>query len=121
MLDGEIMLLERGVPSFAALTGRLQGAVPPAVAAARPVTFMVFDVLRLYGVRRSPAARWRSGAPHWSGWNSPRRPRVAVSPAYTDGPALLAATAQQGMEGVVAKRARRPVRGRGAQHRLGRR
>lgn len=103
VLDGEIMLLERGVPSFAALSGRLQGAVPAAVAAARPVTYMVFDVLRLYGVeltgrsledRRATLERLDLAA----------APAVAVSPAYDDGPALLAATAQQGMEGVVAKR-----------------
>lgn len=103
VLDGEIMMLERGVPSFAALAGRLQGAVPAAVAAARPVTFMVFDVLRLYGVelvgrsledRRATLERLDLSA----------APSVAVSPAYDDGPALLAATAQQGMEGVVAKR-----------------
>jgi bifunctional non-homologous end joining protein LigD len=30
-------------------------------------------------------------------------PAVALSPVYPDGPALLAATAQRGMEGVVAK------------------
>ncbi len=103
VLDGEIMLLDRGVPSFAALTGRLQGAVPAAVAAARPVTYMVFDVLRLYGVelagrelaeRRATLERMDLTA----------APAVAVSPTYTDGAALLAATAQQGMAGVVAKR-----------------
>jgi len=103
VLDGEIMLLDRGVPSFAALTGRLQGAVPAAVAAARPVTYMVFDVLRLYGVdltgreleeRRATLERM----------DLTPVSTVAVSPTYTDGPALLAATAQQGMAGVVAKR-----------------
>jgi bifunctional non-homologous end joining protein LigD len=103
VLDGEIMLLDRGVPSFAALTGRLQGAVPAAVAAARPVTYMVFDVLRLYGVdlagreleeRRATLERMDLSAAS----------SVAVSPTYTDGAALLAATAQQGMAGVVAKR-----------------
>ena len=31
-------------------------------------------------------------------------PNLALSPTYTDGPALFAATAQRGMEGVVAKR-----------------
>jgi bifunctional non-homologous end joining protein LigD len=103
VLDGEIMLLDRGVPSFAALTGRLQGAVPAAVAAARPVTYMVFDVLRLYGVelagrelaeRRATLERMDLTA----------APAAALSPTYTDGAALLAATAQQGMAGVVAKR-----------------
>ncbi|MGI5126866.1 DNA ligase [Pseudonocardia sp. CA-107938] len=103
VLDGEIVLLERGVPSFAALTGRLQGAVPAAVAAARPVTFMVFDVLRLYGVDLAGRELVERRATLERLDLSPV-PVAAVSPAYTDGPALLAATAAQGMAGVVAKR-----------------
>ena len=45
LLDGEVVLLDGGVPSFAALAHRIHGPV-----GGRPVTFMVFDVLRLYGV-----------------------------------------------------------------------
>lgn len=45
LLDGEVVLLDGGVPSFAALAHRIHGP-----AGGRPVTFMVFDVLRLYGV-----------------------------------------------------------------------
>ena len=64
---------------------------------------MVFDVLRLYGVplldrpqdeRRATLERLDLG----------RAAHVALSPIYTDGPALLAATAQRGMDGVLAKR-----------------
>ncbi|SHK44558.1 bifunctional non-homologous end joining protein LigD [Pseudonocardia thermophila] len=103
VLDGEIVVIERGVPSHAALTGRLLAPVPPAVAAARPATFMASDVLRLYGVdltgrtleeRRATLERIDLGAAS----------AVAVSPAYTDGAALMTATAQQGMAGVIAKR-----------------
>jgi len=63
----------------------------------------VFDVLRLYGVpllartlaeRRATLERLELTAV----------PNLALSPTYTDGPALFAATAQRGMEGVVAKR-----------------
>ncbi|MDN5861383.1 MAG: hypothetical protein L0H84_22505 [Pseudonocardia sp.] len=107
VLDGEIMLLDRGMPSFAALSGRLQGIVPAAVAATRPATYMVFDVLRLYGVElagRSLADRRAT----LERLDLTAAPAVAVSPAYTDGPALLAATAQQGMQGVVAKRCTDP-------------
>jgi bifunctional non-homologous end joining protein LigD len=103
LLDGEVVLLENGVPSFAALADRMHGPVAPRVAQARPVTFMVFDVLRLYGVpllerpfteRRETLERLDLASV----------PVLSLSPIYTDGPALLAATRQRGMEGVVAKR-----------------
>jgi bifunctional non-homologous end joining protein LigD len=63
---------------------------------------MVFDVLRLYGVdlldrplqdRRATLERLALEGPHWQ-----------VPPAYDDGAALLAATREQGLEGVVSKR-----------------
>jgi bifunctional non-homologous end joining protein LigD len=103
LLDGEVVLLENGVPSFAALAERMHGPVAPRVAQARPVTFMVFDVLRLYGVpllarpldeRRATLERLDLAAVSV----------LSLSPSYTDGAALLEATRQRGMEGVVAKR-----------------
>jgi bifunctional non-homologous end joining protein LigD len=103
LLDGEVVLLEHGVPSFHALADRMHSPVEERVALARPVTFMVFDVLRLYGVplvdrtfdeRRATLERLDTSAVD----------NLALSPTYTDGPALFAATAQRGMEGVVAKR-----------------
>ncbi len=103
LLDGEVVLLEGGVPSFAALADRMHGPVDPRTSAARPVTFMVFDVLRLYGVplldrtldeRRATLERLDLVAV----------PHLCISPGYTDGPALLEATRTRGMEGVVAKR-----------------
>lgn len=103
LLDGEVVLLEKGLPSFRALAERIQGPVNERVALARPVTYMVFDVLRLYGVpllgrpldeRRATLERLDRAAV----------PRLALSPTYTDGRALLAATRARGMEGVIAKR-----------------
>jgi bifunctional non-homologous end joining protein LigD len=103
LLDGEVVMLEHGVPSFAALADRMHVPVDERTALARPVTFMVFDVLRLYGVplldrpfdeRRATLERLDSGSV----------PQLALSPTYTDGQALFDATAQRGMEGVVAKR-----------------
>jgi bifunctional non-homologous end joining protein LigD len=100
LLDGEVVLLEHGVPSFHALADRMQ---TPHAAPSRPVTYMAFDVLRLYGVpllsrpyaeRRATLERLDSAAVA----------NLALSPTYTDGPALFAATAQRGMEGLVAKR-----------------
>jgi bifunctional non-homologous end joining protein LigD len=103
LLDGEVVLLDRGVPSFAALIERMHGPLDPRSTQPRPVTYMVFDVLRLYGVplldrpfeeRRGTLERLDLAA----------APTLSLSPTYTDGPALLAATLQRGMEGVVAKR-----------------
>jgi bifunctional non-homologous end joining protein LigD len=103
LLDGEVVLLENGVPSFAALADRMHGPVAPGIAHARPVTFMVFDVLRLYGVpllerpfteRRGTLERLDLASV----------PVLSLSPIYTDGAALLDATRERGMEGVVAKR-----------------
>jgi bifunctional non-homologous end joining protein LigD len=103
LLDGEVVLLEHGIPSFAALADRMHSPVDPRTAQGRPVTFMVFDVLRLYGVslvdrpledRRATLERL----------DLPAVPNLSLSPGYTDGAALLAATRQRGMEGVVAKR-----------------
>jgi bifunctional non-homologous end joining protein LigD len=103
LLDGEVVLLENGVPSFAALAERMHGPVAPHAAPARPVTFMVFDVLRLYGVpllerpfeeRRGTLERLDLAAV----------PALSLSPTYTDGQALFEVTRQRGMAGVVAKR-----------------
>jgi bifunctional non-homologous end joining protein LigD len=103
LLDGEVVLLEGGVPSFAALAERMHGPVLPRAALARPVTFMVFDVLRLYGVpllgrpldeRRATLERLDIAAV------AP----LSLSPTYTDGRALFEATRERGMGGVVAKR-----------------
>ncbi len=103
LLDGEVVLLEHGIPSFAALADRMHAPVDPRTAAARPVTLMVFDVLRLYGVslvdrpleeRRATLERLELAAV----------PNLSLSPGYVDGKALLEATRQRGMEGVVAKR-----------------
>lgn len=100
LLDGEVVLLDGGIPSFAALDERMQTVVDPGN---RPVTYMVFDVLRLYGVplldrpldeRRGTLERLDLAAV----------PALALSPTYTDGRALFEVTGRRGMEGVIAKR-----------------
>lgn len=109
LLDGEVVLLDNGVPSSAALAARLHHATDERTARARPVTFMAFDVMRLYGVplldrpfdeRRATLERLDAAA----------APTLSLSPTYTDGPTLLAVTAERGMEGVVAKRREAPYR-----------
>ena len=117
LLDGEVVSLVGGAPSFASLADRFHRVPTPAEVAARPVMFMVFDVARLYGVslldrpwseRRATLERLEldgigaaTGAGTASGTGGGR---VRLSPVYDDGPSLLAATAEQGLEGVVAKR-----------------
>ena len=105
LLDGEVVALEAGAPSFAALAERMHVQDQhraAALAVARPVTFMVFDLLRLYGVdltsrtladRRATLERIGLGGAHWQ-----------VPPVYEDGELLRAATLEQGLEGVVSKR-----------------
>jgi bifunctional non-homologous end joining protein LigD len=102
LLDGEVVALAGGVPSFAVLADRFHRIPTAAEVAARPVVFMVFDVLRLYGValldrplreRRATLERLQFGG----------AAQVQLSPVYDDGAALLAATKAQGLEGVVAK------------------
>lgn len=106
VLDGEVVLLADGRPSFTALADRMHvrdARRAAALAAVRPVAFVVFDVLRHDGqdLTGAPFARRRevldAVGPALPG-------TVHVSPLYDDGEALWDATAQQGLEGVVSKR-----------------
>lgn len=105
LLDGELVALVDGRPSFAGLTERMHvtsARRATQLAASRPVTLMVFDLLRLLG-------QDLTGQP----WSARRRlleqleidaPRWQVPPTHDDGEGLLAATAEQGLEGIVSKR-----------------
>ncbi len=104
-LDGEVVVFDEGRPSFAALAERMHvrdAARAAALAERVPVTLVLFDLLRLYGVdlvhrpveeRRASLERLDLAAGPWQ-----------VPPAYDDGAALAAATLEQGLEGVVSKR-----------------
>jgi bifunctional non-homologous end joining protein LigD len=105
LVDGEIIALnEAGRPDFRVLQNRMH--VRKATSVARlvqtvPVTFMVFDLLRLDGrdLTKEPlenrrallAESFADGA-----WQVP--------PSYDDGQMLHAATLEQGLEGIVSKR-----------------
>lgn len=105
LLDGEVVALDGGRPSFGALAERMHvkdRRKAERLAAARPVTFMVFDLLRLYGsdltsqplsARRELLERLDLDGRHWQ-----------VPPTYEDGHELYDATREQGLEGVVSKR-----------------
>lgn len=105
LLDGEVVVLQAGLPSFAALAERIHVSSDRRarrLAASRPVTYMAFDLLRLDGVdlTAQPLERRRAAleAIGLSG------PHAQVPPTYDDGLALQTATLEQGLEGVVSKR-----------------
>jgi bifunctional non-homologous end joining protein LigD len=106
VVDGEIVLMDgAGVPDFGALQNRMHRTGPEVVgmAAARPVTYLVFDLLadgtealldRPYSERRD---RLDGLAPTGHRW--------ALTPWFPGGGSgVLAASSENGLEGVVAKR-----------------
>ncbi|MET7395661.1 non-homologous end-joining DNA ligase [Dactylosporangium sp. NPDC005572] len=105
VLDGEVVAMdEAGQPSFQVLAERMHVRDPhraARLAAAVPVTYLVFDALRIdgeelthqqYTVRRSRLEGLTLGA------------RAVVPPSFDDGPATVAASRENRLEGVVAKR-----------------
>jgi bifunctional non-homologous end joining protein LigD len=109
LLDGEAVALLDGRPSFSHVVDRVHLATESAarrVAAVRPVTYLVFDLLRLDGLdltrlpwsaRRAALEDLFSDVPH-----------AQLSPVFQDGAQLLAATHEQGLEGVLSKRRSSP-------------
>jgi bifunctional non-homologous end joining protein LigD len=111
LLDGEIVAFVAGQPSFERLQLRMH--VRGKAELARlidevPVTLVVFDVLRRYGVdltarpyaeRRATLERFVEDHPGWT-----------LSPAFDDGPATEEVARAHGLEGVVAKRVSSPYR-----------
>lgn len=111
LLDGEIVAFRDGRPSFELLQRRMHVRSPAQaamLAAQLPVTFVVFDLLRRFGVdltprayieRRATLERWVEDHPQWT-----------LSPFFDDGAATETAARQHGLEGVVAKRLASPYR-----------
>lgn len=105
LLDGEVVALDGGLPSFSALAERMHvtsARKAAQLAVTRPVTFMAFDLLRLFGsdlskqpwsARRELLERLELSSSAWQ-----------VPPTYDDGEELFDATRDQGLEGVVSKR-----------------
>ncbi len=105
LLDGEIVAMANGLPTFAALADRMHVRSlrkAQTLVNTNPVTLIIFDVLRLDGVdltgeplsvRRARLESLDLNAVHWQ-----------VPSTYDDGVMLLAATEQQGLEGVVSKK-----------------
>lgn len=104
LLDGEVVVMAGGVPSFEALAERMNVRDPVRAArlAARvPATYMAFDLLVADGedVSRRPFAERRALLEDLGVAD-----RLQLSPVYDDGDALFEVTRQHGLEGVVAKR-----------------
>ena len=105
LVDGEIVAFADGRPSFGLLQTRMHVRSPSQASRLveqAPVTFIAFDLLRLYGVdltarplaeRRATLDRLAADHPQWT-----------VSPSFDDGGATEVAARQHGLEGVVAKR-----------------
>jgi bifunctional non-homologous end joining protein LigD len=109
LLDGEIVALGQGVPSFGALADRMHVRDPRRIArlaAENPVTLLAFDLLRLDGedLARRPL-RERRALLEGLGLDAPAMAAaVQVPTSYDDGQVLLQAAEQQGLEGIVSKR-----------------
>ncbi|MFF5989914.1 non-homologous end-joining DNA ligase [Prauserella flavalba] len=108
-LDGEIVALRDGRPSFKALQARMHANEQRArhLAKQQPVTYLVFDLLHLegrscvrlpYAQRRQLLEELELGGPHWQ-----------LSPSFSgEGAAVVEAADEQRLEGVIAKRAASP-------------
>jgi bifunctional non-homologous end joining protein LigD len=116
IVDGEIVAMDdRGRPDFGALQNRMHRTGPevPKMAAAKPVTYLVFDLLewdgenlldRPYAERRARLDDLGIAGHRWvaTPWFEGNGTGV--------GPDVLSASEENGLEGVVAKRLASPYR-----------
>lgn len=111
LLDGEVVILVDGVPSFAALAERFNvsdASMAARLAASAPATFLVFDVLQAMH-KPTLVMPLRQRRQLLEGLELATR-FVQVPPTFTDGAQLAEATAAKHLEGVVSKRIGSPYR-----------
>ncbi|MGH9719821.1 MAG: DNA ligase D [Bryobacteraceae bacterium] len=107
VLDGEIVVLDdKGIPSFSLIQPRIMASDPNTIAnmaRARSATLFLFDLLYLDGrdLRALPLTERRRLL---ESIVQPT-PSIRVSDTFSDGKALFEAAKEQGLEGIVAKRA----------------
>lgn len=110
VLDGEVVAFDAGKPSFPTLQRRMHvtsATKARRMAAEVPVTYLIFDLLHLdghscaelpYRKRRELLQRLELRGPRWQ-----------TAPAhYGSGAAVVAASQEHGLEGVLAKRLESP-------------
>ncbi len=112
VLDGEVVSLDAaGRPSFARLQERMHVGDPVAarrLSRSAPVVYLVFDLLQLDG-QDLTGLGYRQRRDRLEGLDL--GPAWPVPPSFPDDPAtILAASAEQGLEGVVCKRLASPYR-----------
>jgi DNA ligase D-like protein (predicted ligase) len=112
VVDGEVVMMDAlGRPDFGALQNRMHRTGPevPRMAAAAPVTYLVFDLLALDGedLRARPYAERRALLDELA----PAGGRWILTPWFSGhGAEVRAASEENGLEGVVAKRLDSPYR-----------
>lgn len=111
VLDGEVVVLRNGIPSFAAVAARLhrgRGRATAASPSPAPAVLVVFDLLELEGndIRALSLRERRSLLDDLSFEGA----AVQLSPVHADGHLLAQATKAQGLEGIVSKRWSSPYR-----------
>ncbi|MBA2696289.1 MAG: DNA ligase [Ornithinimicrobium sp.] len=113
VLDGEAVAFVDGRPVFAQVVDRVHlGSAEQArtIAARRPATYLIFDLLRLDGLDLTGLPWHRRRAALEALVPQGLTGRWQVPPTYADGSGLLAATQEQGLEGIVSKRVDAPYR-----------
>lgn len=109
VLDGEIVALDdRGRPNFGLLQHRMhitKSADAARRAAEVPVELVLFDVLQV-GDRHTIDLPLSDRRTVLRSLADDLPPNVQVAKVFTDGPGLMAVAEEQGLEGVMAKRAR---------------
>jgi bifunctional non-homologous end joining protein LigD len=109
LLDGEIVSLGQGVPSFGALADRMHVRDVNRIARLaelNPVTLLAFDLLRLDGadLTTRPLRERRAALESLGLATGSMAAAVQVPGTYDDGDALLEAAEAQGLEGIVSKK-----------------
>lgn len=114
VLDGELVCLTQGRPDFSRVSARgvCTGRAAGRRAVSDPAVLVVWDVLRVDDDDLRPLP-WTGRRRVLDGLGLPCDPRaggIVASTVYDDVPALLQATFELGLEGIVAKMPTSPYR-----------